>query len=258
MINLFKRMLFVLAYMTALIVESVVLGKCNNQSKQCIDHCFDRKDLSARDGYPMDTTCKKVCMSGFNSICWRCAAACSNGICDNYILKCLKGCPDENTCMPTEPTFRHLISKLQQNGITTQFKEILQTGVSLDVATLSAVIYNIYENTSFVGEAYLLNGPMRHICFATVEDVTKSFISLFFLNDLADHLQQVKFDQQGNIISEVEEIHSEPTFFNPFLSCGEMCRFLISTGKFKSNMLTCIAGCFMDCAKKHILPFSSQ
>jgi hypothetical protein len=152
---------------------------------------------------------------------------------------CLAKCPDPNTCIPHDQKFQYLLSRLQQEGFTTEFttfktlrEKDLLVDLPANVANLlphrewkgrtESVVYRIFQNGSSVGEAYLVNVPkQRNVPFAIVKTTNRA-INFYLYRDAS--LKRIRFDENGNLLRKIEKVQHELRLPYSLLFCGPRCK----------------------------------
>jgi hypothetical protein len=243
-------LIFMMAFITAPIIESIAkpiaTNECTTPSKECAKTCFDDEDFSARPRYFVDGIldvirgyeCEYTCKQGVDPACLRCIEQESEPL-RNPNRICLAKCPDPNTCIPYDQKFQHLLSRLQQEGFTTEFttfktlrEKDLMADLPAHIANLSphrerkgrteSVVYRIFQNGSSVGEAYLVNVPkQKNVPFAVVKTTNRT-INLYLYRDAS--LKRIRFDENGNLIRRIEKVQHELRLPYDLLSCGHICK----------------------------------
>jgi hypothetical protein len=242
----FHKVLLVIVLILVLIAEPITADECTTPSKECAKTCFDDEDFSARPRYFVDGIldvirgyeCEYACKQGVDFACLRCIEHESEPLRNpNHI--CLAKCPDPNTCIPHDQKFQHLLSRLQQEGFTTEFttfktlrEKDLMADLPAHIANLSphrerkgrteSVVYRVFQNGSSVGEAYLVNVPkQKNVPFAVVKTTNRA-INLYLYREAS--LKRIRFDENGNLIRGIEKVQHELRLPYNLLSCGHGCK----------------------------------
>ncbi|ANB58030.1 hypothetical protein GFC29_1596 [Anoxybacillus sp. B7M1] len=144
--------------------------------------------------------------------------------------------------------FQAMVAALQQNGYTVSFKTVrtVELPVGKEDAVnpaIDLIVYNVYEESLLVGEAYMVSGPKQSIAFSVISNLN-STTSYYFIENNA--VQRVVFDKNGNLYESTIDINlndlNNESISIQQLSCETICTGLCSGG-LAGSIPRCVAGC---------------